>query len=312
MDRHLDLVEPVLYGDLFDYPLTLDEAHRFCRVPIERAELERALADPEGAGRWVGRVDGYYVMRGREALVTTRRRRSLASERSRRRAKSTMGVLQYLPFLRGSLVTGSAAVDNAEADDDLDYLVLVEPGRLWLVFAMLGTLQRLGLRRRLCVNYYLSLDHLDLRARSAFVARELLQAQSLSGSRDVERLFEANSWIADHYPNAPPPTARPTESGVERRRGPARRMTEAIEGLLGGELGDALEHAARRLLAHRLAAHYRTYGLEVPEEVRQRALAGEELRFHANDYHRNVAARLERRMDELRSRRRDSTEPNRP
>jgi len=308
MDRLLTIVEPVLYGDIFDFPVTLDEVHRFCRLPMSTEQLRLALADEQGAGRIVSQVDEFYVMRGREALVDTRRRRAARSRQARRRARTLMRFVKYLPFVRGSLMTGSTATDNARQRDDLDYLVLVHPGRMWLVFGVLGTLQRLGLGRVLCVNYYLSVDSLGLTERSPYVARELLQARPLVGADHVRRLYGENRWIAEIYPNASSSHEQVPNLETDDRRGAARHLAERFEGLLGGQLGDALEGGARRLLEHRLPVHYGKHGRELPAEVRRRALDGEELRFHANDYSRTIADELDHRRELARSRLRLSEE----
>jgi len=309
MDRLLTIIEPVLYGDIFDFPVTLDEVHRFCRLPISTEQLRLALADEQGAGRIVDEVDGFYVLRGREALVDTRRRRTARSRRAQRRARTLMRFVKYVPFVRGSLMTGSTATDNARQRDDLDYLVLVHPGRMWLVFGVLGTLQRLGLGRVLCVNYYLSVDSLGLTEKSPYVARELLQALPLVGGDDVRKLYGDNGWIAEIYPNASSRQAQDAALETDDREGTARNLVERFEGLLGGDLGNALEVLLRRLLEHRLPAHYGKHGRQLPDEVRRRARDGEELRFHANDYPRTIADELDRRKERARSRLGRSRDP---
>lgn len=302
MDRLVTLIEPVLYGDVFDFPVTLAEAHRFCRVRISRADLQRELEDERGAGRVVSRVGEYYVLRGREGLVAERTRRQAASRRSWRAARAVMGIVKYVPFVRGSLLTGSAAAGSATDRDDLDYLVLVSPGRLWMVFAVLGTLQRLGLRRLLCVNYYLSLEHLEIDGRSPYAARELLQARPLAGAEAVGELLKVNDWVAEVFPNARSTRSTIGEEVTDERSGAARTLSGLAERLLAGSAGDRLESLLRRLLDRRLQAHYRKHGRPVPAKVRRLARQGKELRFHANDYQPVIAAELEQRIRSVRQR----------
>lgn len=289
--RRLTLIEPILYGDVFDCPVTLDEVHRFCRLPIARDELRRELAEDRLIVRVVAEVDGLYVLRGREPLVERRRRRKPEAARSVARARAVMGLVKYLPFVRGGLLTGSAAAGGGAVGDDLDYLVLVAPGRLWLVFGILGGLQRLGLARILCANYYLALDHLGLSKRTPFIARELIQARPLAGGAAIEQLWSQNAWVFDVFPNAKPPH-EPNAPTPDERTGVVGRCANRVEQLLDGAAGDGLDALCRRAFGHRLKAHYRKHRRDLPDGVRDRAWRGQELRFHANDHQPLIAEAL--------------------
>ncbi len=69
--RHL---EPILYGDIFDYPLTLEEVWRFCPLPLSREQVAERL---EKDLRLVQCRDGFYHLTDREELVALRQSRAL-------------------------------------------------------------------------------------------------------------------------------------------------------------------------------------------------------------------------------------------
>jgi hypothetical protein len=184
------------------------------------------------------------------------------------------------------------AADDAADYADVDMLVIVAPERLGTVFALLGPASRILGRRLFCPNYYLPVDRLELAPSNLYVARELSQAQTLAG--DAETLLRnANPWLAEVFPNLPPPAA---SAG---RHGSSRGLQRLLEAPLRGRLGDRVERWARRLAAERLRAHYEGLGWEVPADVAGNLEAGVALRFHGRGFVEAALERYEARWAEL-------------
>jgi hypothetical protein len=319
-ERLLKLLDPIIYGSIFDYPVTLDDMHRYCTLRLSIDELTAEIDASEEFRQLVG-VDGdYYFLKGQEGLPAIRRRREVQSERAWRVARRVAGLIRYVPFVAGILATGSLAVGNVKQQDDLDFLLFVQPRRLWFVFFILGTMQRLGSRRYLCPNYYISTSYPRLPRQSFYVAREAIQARPVYGLRCCRDFYEANDWIFDIFPNAggvaacapvdgdgagggaqphQDAGAPPGACHVSGRRGPLGLLTRAAEWLLGGRFGDWVEGLLKRMLHHRLVVHYRTHGQEVPREVLQNALDEVELRFHGLNHEEYIYREIRTRRDEL-------------
>src|SRR5437764_8605170 len=109
MDERLDLIDGVVYADLFDCAATADEVWRYCRRRIGRDELFARLEADATLGAVIHHRDGLYCLRGRESLLGARVERRRRAQALRRRARRVARVLQYAPFVRGLLLTGSAA-----------------------------------------------------------------------------------------------------------------------------------------------------------------------------------------------------------
>lgn len=298
LDPGLKPVEPIVYGDIFDYPLTEEEIWRYCPLALSREELARRLGDGPSDGL-VGCREGFYHLAGREALVDLRRQRLQTSRGIWRRARRVTRLIGNVPFIRALAVTGSLATDNAGEDGDPDFLVFTAPNRIWTVFFFLGTFQRLTSVQTLCPNYYISEDHLEIVPRDFYNAREVTQAIPLMGTALFERFLEVNSWVGDYLPNFRR-TAHREEAEPVKRIGVLRLFGRAFELVFGGRLGDGLEALMRRLLFVRLFAHYRTFGGEPPRAVLDAAREGRELRFHGLHHRELIRAAIRERVERLR------------
>jgi hypothetical protein len=229
----------LVYSDLFDYPLTAAELRRYLPVRCADADLDAAL---DALGGQVERHGGYLCLAGREAIAGVRwRRAALAGERWRA-ARRFAAWLRRVPFLRMVAVCGSQAVDNGGEDGDVDLFLITEPRRLWIVQSIVMALRRLGRRRfgvAFCPNYLTTRERLTIEDHNLYTAREIVQAVPLWGEGELRRFVDANRWVARFMPQAD--LERGTQEGAERRRG-------ALERLLGGRLGDALDAAVYRAL----------------------------------------------------------------
>jgi hypothetical protein len=289
----LQHLEPIIYGDIFDYPLTRDEIWRYCPLPLTREELDGRL-DRDGLA---GGSDGLHHLPGRDRLVPLRRRRRELSRVIWKKARRVAGMVQYVPFIRGLAVTGSLATNNADADGDPDFLVITAKNRVWTVFFFLGTIQRLTSVETLCPNFYISEAHLKITPCDYYNAREVTQAIPLTGGEIHRRFREANNWVYGYLPNhreAEPAAVEPL---------PRHRLLRMVGGLFerifAGRLGDGLERFFRRLLFHRLPTHYQTFGGEAPAEVLEAAREGRELRFHGLHHRTMIRQAIAERIDRL-------------
>jgi predicted nucleotidyltransferase len=235
---------------------------------------------------------GLYCLAGREELLVGSTDAEQRALDLRRRALRVARFLRHMPFVRGLLLTGSAAAGAAGSDADVDLLVIVADGRISLVFALLGPLSRLTSRRLFCPNHYLSDAHLELRSRrDLYVARELVQARALAGC--AAELAAANGWVQELLPNAGagPAPATPLSGG--------QRLQRLLELPFRGRSGDRLERRLRGLAASRLAAHHGLWDRAVPLEALEQLEAGAELRFHGKPGTQSVLQRYQARRAEL-------------
>jgi hypothetical protein len=231
------IVEAVAYADVFDYPLTADEVHRYLGgVAASRAGVRSALANGRLVPRLLSHTGRYYTLPGREEVVETRRQRARVSEAYWRRAVHYGRFMAGLPFVRLVAVTGALAMDNV-ADDDVDYMIVTEPGRLWLCRALVVAVVRWARLSgiTLCPNYFLSENALVLNERNLFTAHEVAQMVPLAGWDTYATFRRLNRWTDRFLPNAGGP---PRRVAMASPRGVSvRRLAEgALRSRLGGRL----------------------------------------------------------------------------
>jgi len=234
------IVEALAYSDVFDYPLTVEQIHRYLvRVPATSAQVEATLTDNPWLAERIERHGDLFSLRGRPTAVALRRERAAYAEMLWRPARLLAELVAHLPFVRMVAIIGSLTMDNVRSPkDDVDMFVVTEPGRVWLTRTLIIFLVRLAalFRLELCPNYILSSRRLAMPPDDIFTARELTQMIPLYGRHTFADLLSANCWLENYLPNAVLRDER------LRDLGPVDRIVQRLaEWPLSGRLGDHLE-----------------------------------------------------------------------
>ncbi len=236
------ILRTIAYSDVFDYPLTAVEVHRYLDgVAAPPVEVDDALH--RMAGNTLSVTDGLAALPGREALFATRLRRRREAEALWPAAQRWAAIIGRLPLIRMVSLTGALAVENVESGSDIDYLIVTVPGRVWLSRAMVVQVVRAARLAGvvLCPNWLLSSDALELEERSLFAARELAQMVPLAGVENYRRMRRLNPWTEDLLPNAAGPPFAVAEMSAPQ--GPLARVAERM---LMGRAGAGIDRWDRR------------------------------------------------------------------
>jgi hypothetical protein len=191
----------VLYFDVFHHPLTVAEVERFV-APGDTERVEASCRDLVARGR-VASEGPYLFAPGRAGSVARRRERATNAELRWPAAQRASRVLAQLPWVHGVLVTGGLSKGSAEPNDDVDFLLLVEPGAVWTLKSMLQVLRRAlppGPRSLFCTNYILDVEHLTIDDQNVFTAVELATAVPMAGAEACTALLDANPWAERYIP----------------------------------------------------------------------------------------------------------------
>lgn len=229
------ILKTLLYSDVFDFPLTAQEAHRFLHGKLATYDevVQTLSKDPRFSRR-----EDFFTLMGRGELVDIRKQRESRSKELMPYALKYGRLLGSLPFVRMVALTGSLAVMNVSKNADFDYLLVTHPGRLWTAraFALLfGRLTR-RLGHTICPNLIISENSLVWHQHDLYSARELCQMIPMSGKDVYRKLMKANGWVKEFLPNAF--TELYGEPDEQER---ASLLRKTLELLLRGKLGDYFE-----------------------------------------------------------------------
>jgi hypothetical protein len=221
-DLERAIIEALAYSDIFEYPLQLDELHRYLPMRADADEVSVALKSLTDR---VGNQDGYYYLHGRAEIVHIRKHREARSQELLPHAIRYGKILGTLPFVRMVGLTGSLAVMNVSKNADFDYMLVVQQGRVWTarLFAMVVNRVARLFGYTLCPNLIVAETALEWSLHDLYSARELYQMVPVTGMDVYQKVMKANEWAKDFLPNA-----------VLSLRGATKGSDEAISSTVTG------------------------------------------------------------------------------
>jgi hypothetical protein len=194
------ILETLAYSDVFEYPLCLDELHRYLPICAEIEQMPQVL---DSLDELIGKQGDFYFLTGREKIIETRKQREAYSQKLMKHALQYGRVLGSLPFIRMVALTGSLAVMNSSGDADFDYMLVAAPNRVWTARAFALLLNRFTrlFGHTLCPNLIISENALAWQVHDLYSARELCQMIPITGMDVYRKLMKANEWVKDFLPN---------------------------------------------------------------------------------------------------------------
>lgn len=215
------ILATVVYYNELDYPLTAFEVWKY-RInitthnsqPVALSEVMDILESVE-IRRWIESWRGFYFLKGRKELVNSRIDRNKIAVIKLKKLNRIVFWLRSLPFVRMIAVTGRLAMKNAEIKSDLDLLIVLRSGRIWIGRTLVTLFSHLiGKRRyadkirdRVCLNHFMTEDALDLEngkkslAVTLFSSGEYYFSRALFGQMVFAQFQTSNGWIEKFHPN---------------------------------------------------------------------------------------------------------------
>jgi predicted nucleotidyltransferase len=210
------VIKTLAYADIFEFPLKEKEVGKFLISPfrISQKKVSQTLILLMRKGI-INKKEAFYYLKNQRKIVFLRKKRRKWSHLKFKKTQKIARLLKIIPWIKAVILTGSLSRENADQEDDIDWLVITSPQRLWLSrFLLIFTLQLLGKRRRpfqkkvkdkICANMFLTQKHLKLpkEEQDLFAAHEILQARLLwQKENSYFDFIKANSWTRKYLANA--------------------------------------------------------------------------------------------------------------
>lgn len=213
------LVLTISYSNLFSQPLTTEEVFRRLiysknfKKAFSFRETLSALSELQQR-TVLKKVDTYWQLSTiTKDLSTVRKKRELLSALKIKELEPLILFAKKISWISGVALTGSVSVGNAEAKDDVDLMIVVQPQRLWLVRPLLVLFSFLHGKRRSwnheeynswCLNLWLEENSVQLPVpkRTIYTAYEVCQAEWMFTKYHADEIFlVANVWVDRLLPN---------------------------------------------------------------------------------------------------------------
>ncbi len=206
----------IVYYDIFDFPMTLQEVFNFLINPqridpkesYQLVNLEDVLKSLNFLLKsgLVESWEGFYFLKSRK-IVQARLEKNKIAEEKWRKVRKYFFWLQSLPYIEAVFASGSLALGHTSDESDLDVLVVVKHSHIWFARLLLTLATSfLGIRRsryetvapnKICLNHYITTDSLRIPFESMYNAQTYAHLVPIHfrSEKTVEEFYKQNQWL---------------------------------------------------------------------------------------------------------------------
>jgi len=201
-EEEKNFLKALLYFDIFNYPLTAEEVVRFSPVVVNSSPyhfLERLVSQ-----KLLFQFQNFYSLQDDSQLAVRRFKGNALANKKMKTARRFSKLVSLFPFVRAVMLSGSISKNYMDENSDIDYFIITEANRLWIVRTALVLFRRIFLfnsRKNLCTNYFVDSQNLEIIDKNIFTAIELCTTKPMFGQYTIEKFQAANTWAFLFLPN---------------------------------------------------------------------------------------------------------------
>lgn len=267
------ILATIIYYDVLDRPLNTWEIFRYminhCRKDSNSARDDKenlesifeALENSLELRKIISEKNGFYFLRGRKDIIKKRIERQKVADKKWRKARRVIYLLQFIPFIRLVMVSGSLAMNNTKNESDIDLLIVSKFGRIWtcrglttLFIHLIGQRRHGDLtKNRFCLNHYLTDQSLKIPFQSLYNSQTYSHLTPMWEEKPpllYKQFQKANSWVGNYL------SLYPFSEGGYLRRIKTNCLLgffrKTIETILDNKVGNALELLLREFQKRRI------------------------------------------------------------
>lgn len=211
------ILKTLAYASIFEYPLKSQEINHWLiwpnpkNFPFSKA-VKQALKILIQK-KTVSTLDDFFFLAKENKIIKKRRLRQIWSQEKLKKAYQTAGLLSFIPTIQMIALSGALAMENAEKEADIDFLIVTKAKTLWtsralvvLLLKLLGQYrQKNKIADQICPNIFLDQKNLSVpkNKRNLYTAHEVLQLRPLFDRGGVyHQYLKANQWTRGYLPLA--------------------------------------------------------------------------------------------------------------
>jgi len=287
------------YFDIFEFPLKIAELEQFLLwASVDKRTLWDFLNNDPG----IQRHGEFYFFKGRREIVDKRKMKEQVAAGLWRKVRFFIPLLKLVPYVRMVAVCNSLAINNTDAESDIDLFIIAKKGRLFtartlvtFLFALLG-LRRHGKKAkgRFCLSFFISDDALCLKnikdgEDDIYLPYWILSLKPIFGVDVFNSFIASNAWIKNYFPS------RQLNGFVSSKDGGILKSIAGLkEKILNGSIGDTLEKFLATKHLQRFKLRLATLGPHASVVVNEKML-----KFHNIDRRKEIAKKFAARFEEL-------------
>lgn len=213
MDLQKEILKCLSFYDIFEHPLTPSEVWRNLEIKTELTDALAALEELEREGK-IMQKDGYFFLPQDENLAEKRKARFLVASRKLQKARRLAKFFSFFPFVRFVGVCNSLGYFNANPENDIDFFIIANRGRVWtarllttLPLIILNLRPKTGnMRDKFCLSFYVADDALDISAVALpggdpYLYHWLSWIMPLYDGGVWQEFIAQNGWIKNYFSN---------------------------------------------------------------------------------------------------------------
>lgn len=163
------VLEPIIFFDLFSYPLNAFELYKYIDTKLNYLDLEFILTDLINR-EILQEEQGFYFLYGRVQLVRERHSRYNYSRQKLKKAAFFAKIFSWFPGVLAVAAANFIGDHNWRFESDIDIFIITKKNYLWLSRLYCAGIAKLAFSRprdnfkrdKICLSFYISEESLNL------------------------------------------------------------------------------------------------------------------------------------------------------
>jgi len=211
------IISTIVFFDIFNYPLTLDEIFHFLYFEkssksINKYKIEEILKDKLHS--IIKIKNNFYFLKEREGNINTRIVRRRESINKIKKAKRISRIFSIIPFIEMVAIVNFLPIKNTRVDSDIDLFIITKKNRIWIsrfLCVIIIKLLRLqpterNKKNKICLTFFITTENLNLKniaiKDDVYFYYWLSSLYPIYTKKNIYKKFiKKNKWIKEFLPN---------------------------------------------------------------------------------------------------------------